>query len=42
MPAFAGQLSNQQVADVVNYVRSSWGNTAPSNATAEMVASRRH
>lgn len=42
MPAFANQLSDQQVADVVNYVRSNWGNTAPSSATPEMVARRRH
>jgi mono/diheme cytochrome c family protein len=42
MPAFASQLSDQQVADVVNYVRTNWGNSAPSNATPEMVARRRH
>ena len=41
MPAFASQFSDQQVADVVNYVRSHWGNTAPANATAAMVANRR-
>ena len=41
MPAFGGQLSDQQVADVVNYVRSHWGNAAPANATAAMVARRR-
>ena len=41
MPAFASQFSDQQVADVVNYVRSHWGNTAPTNATAAMVAKRR-
>ena len=28
MPAFAWRLSNQQVADVVNFIRSSWGNQA--------------
>ena len=26
MPSFAGRLSDQEVADVVNFIRSSWGN----------------
>jgi mono/diheme cytochrome c family protein len=30
MPAFAWRLSDQQVADVVNFIRSSWGNQAGS------------
>ena len=38
MPSFAGQLTNQQIADVANYVRTSWGNQAVPNATAEEVA----
>jgi alcohol dehydrogenase (quinone), cytochrome c subunit len=29
MPGFADRLSDQQVADVVNFVRTSWGNQAP-------------
>jgi len=33
MPAFAPQLSDQQIADLVNYLRSSWGNNAPANAS---------
>jgi mono/diheme cytochrome c family protein len=41
MPAFASQLTDQQVADIANYVRSHWGNTAPASATAAMVAQRR-
>ncbi len=41
MPAFASQLSDQQVADLVNYVRTHWGNTAPANATAALVARHR-
>ena len=41
MPAFATQLTDQQVADIANYVRSSWGNKAPPNATATMVARMR-
>ena len=27
MPPFRNQLSDQQIADVLSYVRSSWGNT---------------
>jgi mono/diheme cytochrome c family protein len=41
MPAFATQLTDQQVADIANYVRTSWGNKAPPNATATMVARMR-
>jgi len=34
MPAFAWRLSDQEVADVVNFIRSSWGNQAsPVNAS---------
>jgi mono/diheme cytochrome c family protein len=29
MPDYAGQLSDQQIADVTNYIRNSWGNAAP-------------
>jgi mono/diheme cytochrome c family protein len=36
MPAFAGQLNDQQVADLANYLRTSWGNGAPANTTAAM------
>jgi mono/diheme cytochrome c family protein len=38
MPAFASQLNDQQIADIANYVRGSWGNTAPPNASAASVA----
>jgi mono/diheme cytochrome c family protein len=41
MPSFAAKLNDQQIADIANYVRSSWGNTAPPNATAAMVAKLR-
>ncbi|HEX2528969.1 MAG TPA: cytochrome c [Geminicoccus sp.] len=41
MPSFAGRLSDQQVADLTNYVRTSWGNPAQPNATANMVAAWR-
>lgn len=29
MPAFGGRLSDQEVANVINFIRSSWGNHAP-------------
>ena len=41
MPPFASQLSDQQIADLANYVRSSWGNAAPPNTSAAMVAKLR-
>ncbi len=41
MPSFAGTLTDQEIADVVNYVRNSWGNYAPANATPDLVASIR-
>lgn len=41
MPGFRTQLTDRQVAAVANYVRASWGNKAPPNATAAMVATLR-
>lgn len=38
MPSFAGTLTNEDIADITNYVRTSWGNTAPRDATLEGVA----
>ena len=29
LPAYAKDLSDQQIADVTNYIRNSWGNAAP-------------
>jgi mono/diheme cytochrome c family protein len=40
MPAYAKELSNQQIADVTNYIRNSWGNTG-SAVTADQVAKAR-
>jgi mono/diheme cytochrome c family protein len=37
MPSFAGQLGDQQIADIANYVRTSWGNSAPANVTPQAV-----
>ena len=41
MPSFASQLTDQQAADLANYVRTSWGNMAPANATAAEAAKLR-
>ncbi|MDU6411263.1 MAG: cytochrome c [Yersiniaceae bacterium] len=41
MPAFGWRLNDQQVADVVNFIRSSWGNKAPA-ITAKDVAEVRN
>ena len=38
MPSFAAILSDDQIVQIANYVRSSWGNAAAPNATAAMVA----
>jgi len=40
MPAYARQWSDQEIADVANYIRNSWGNAAPL-VTAEQVAKAR-
>ena len=37
MPSFANQLSDQQIADIANYVRTSWGTSAPANVTPQAV-----
>jgi hypothetical protein len=41
MPAIGASMSDQQVADVTNYVRNAFGNTAPGTAEAGMVANLR-
>jgi mono/diheme cytochrome c family protein len=41
MPAYARQLSDQQIADVANYVRNSWGNAAPLVTPAQARKTRR-
>ena len=41
MPAYAKQLSDQEVADVVNYIRNSWGNAAPLVTPAQVAKARR-
>jgi len=41
MPSFKDQLTDSQVADIANYIRTSWGNTAQPNVTPAMVANMR-
>jgi len=41
MPAYAKQLSDQEIADVANYIRNSWGNVAPRVTPAEVKRARR-
>ena len=41
MPSFAAQLTDEQIAALANYVRTSWGNGAAPNATPSAVASLR-
>jgi len=41
MPSFAGSLGDGDVADLTNYVRTSFGNPATPNATPELVATWR-
>jgi mono/diheme cytochrome c family protein len=38
MPGFAGLLGDQQIAELANYVRTSWGNGAAPNSSAAMVS----
>lgn len=40
MPRFAWRLSDKDVADVVNFIRTSWGNSASSASTADVAKIR--
>ena len=40
MPAYARQLSDQEIADVTNYIRNSWGNAAPLVTPAQVRKAR--
>jgi mono/diheme cytochrome c family protein len=42
MPAFAWRLSDQEVADVVNFVRDSWGNKANAVTTSQVATLRKN
>jgi len=41
MPAYAKQWSDQQIADVTNYIRNSWGNAAAPVTPAQVAEARR-
>jgi mono/diheme cytochrome c family protein len=41
MPSFASQFSDQEIADVTNYVRTAWGNQGTANATPATVMALR-
>jgi mono/diheme cytochrome c family protein len=41
MPAYAKQFSDQQITDVTNYIRNSWGNAAPLVTPAQVKKARR-
>jgi len=41
MPSFAQHITDTQIAEIANYVRMSWGNAAPANATSKAVAKLR-
>jgi mono/diheme cytochrome c family protein len=41
MPAYDAKLSDQQIADVTNYIRNSWGNAAPIVTAAQVAAVRK-
>lgn len=38
MPAWKGQLSNQQIADVITYIRNAWGNKGSAVTPADVAA----
>jgi len=40
MPAWNGKLSNAEIADVITYVRSSWGNKAGAVTEAQVAGSK--
>jgi mono/diheme cytochrome c family protein len=41
MPSFASRLSDQDIADLVNFIRTSWGNNASSVAAEDIAKIRR-
>jgi mono/diheme cytochrome c family protein len=41
MPPYANKMSDQEVADVVTYVRNAWGNAAPAVTAAEVAKARK-
>ena len=41
MPSFGWRLDDQQVADVVNFIRTSWGNNAPPVSASDVAKVRK-
>jgi alcohol dehydrogenase (quinone), cytochrome c subunit len=41
MPQFRLQLNDQEIADVVSFIRSGWGNQAPPATAAQVAALRK-
>jgi mono/diheme cytochrome c family protein len=41
MPGYAAKMSDQQIADVTNYIRNAWGNAAPTVSAAQVAKARR-
>jgi mono/diheme cytochrome c family protein len=41
MPAYAGKLTDQEIADVASYIRNAWGNAAPAVTAAQVKRARR-
>ena len=41
MPQFRAQLTNRQVAEIVTFMRASWGNQAPAVTADEVAAIRK-
>jgi mono/diheme cytochrome c family protein len=41
MPAYAGKMSDQEIADVTTYLRNSWGNAAAAVSAAQVAKARR-
>ncbi len=37
MPSFAAQLNDEEIAELANYIRTSWGNSASANVTSAIV-----
>jgi mono/diheme cytochrome c family protein len=41
MPAYAGKLTDQEIADVATYIRNAWGNAAPAVTPGQVAKARR-
>jgi len=41
MPPYARKMSDQDVADVITYIRNAWGNAAPAVTPAEVAKARK-